>query len=575
METKNDDDVDMTVCLICRRTYTEPKLLPCGETACFDCLRAHFASSKNKCFFCNEQHEIQSLPTVKILARQCENKRSSLRNLSNEFIHNLDKIHVEAYNLREFINLPEISLTEFCADLIASIEAHRDLIITKIKKDASDLIQNVREKETSSKNKIKESLKDKKAVIEDFIDELEYFHHSWTKKVASYDLENITTTDFNKLSNACSQVSELFVDVDAAKDYLSSAVSFEKIQFVKNTGFLSEARNVLGELSMPCDGMFQSDEIKSHLFQASGFINLDKAFVEIDKKCHGHLNKGYFILQIKLDLIVCFYLDTEGNLNAIKLNNKGQVLEIYNSIFTNCAPLNFLVKYSHSTETFIIVVAIQLNKHLSRHVYVSDAETLAIQSKSMTFKQSITHVCVSDVYIFIKLTHGKYFQLAIMDMKLDILKLIHSTKFNLDSDSSYFSNMFIDNGQFIIVYQNLNKEAFFKMIPYNILLANSLDDYSSCKTIRFEDFYTDCDISRYRLDISLIVHNGYFIVYQFEKQVFKLFKIAERNVFFERTFKTDFGSNFLIIEKNPCANILLFNIKSRDLFLFDVNKLKI
>jgi hypothetical protein len=393
----------------------EPKVLPCGETACSKCL------DNEKCFFCNEQHEIQNLPTNKALARQCEQKRDKFKNLCDELLQCIDKINYAAYNLRE--NFPENRIAEEYSKVIASVETHRDLIIEKVKKNASELVQNLRNQETCSQTKIKESSKDKKAVVEDFIDELEYFYDSWTKKIANYDLESITKNDYDELSNAFSQVSDLFVDVDAAKDYLSLAVSFEKIQFVANTGILNDAHNTVGELSMPCNRSFQIDRFDDAFIYAKSVVNLDKVCRLIENRAINSINLSFFIIQTRPDLFFCFYLDIENRLNAFKFNNKGQVEEIYQSFYTNRPTLHFRVKYSFSNDKFILYTSKESpDKVSSRHVYILNADTMAIEHE-LDLKQKMVHFCLSHKHIFMVLLKEKCYQLVILDLKLNILKL--------------------------------------------------------------------------------------------------------------------------------------------------------
>jgi hypothetical protein len=181
-EINNNDEnneIDLTICLVCNQTYTNPKFLPCGETACSRCLVQRFLASENECFFCKEPHDIQHLQTNKVVARLCEQKRNSFKSLGKNLVENLEPIYKEAVDLDSSSNQPESHLTEQFSKIVASIETHRDLIVAKVNKDALALIQELKEYELKATLEVKENLKSNAGSVWDLLDELESFYKTW------------------------------------------------------------------------------------------------------------------------------------------------------------------------------------------------------------------------------------------------------------------------------------------------------------------------------------------------------------------------------------------------------------
>jgi hypothetical protein len=50
---------DAITCQLCSNAYTDPRILPCGETACNDCIE-HLADTQNDftCVFCQQKHSL-------------------------------------------------------------------------------------------------------------------------------------------------------------------------------------------------------------------------------------------------------------------------------------------------------------------------------------------------------------------------------------------------------------------------------------------------------------------------------------------------------------------------------------
>ncbi len=49
---------DLILCPRCRSVFNSPRLLPCGETLCNNCITRQANSSVIKCIMCDKMHEI-------------------------------------------------------------------------------------------------------------------------------------------------------------------------------------------------------------------------------------------------------------------------------------------------------------------------------------------------------------------------------------------------------------------------------------------------------------------------------------------------------------------------------------
>jgi hypothetical protein len=68
---KEDVDARMT-CALCSKIYNDPRMLPCGDSACYECILESiqkYQDNQFKCVFCHEIHHPCEFVSNKSLAK--------------------------------------------------------------------------------------------------------------------------------------------------------------------------------------------------------------------------------------------------------------------------------------------------------------------------------------------------------------------------------------------------------------------------------------------------------------------------------------------------------------------------
>lgn len=114
---EDEDEISRELaCRKCKRTFNDPRLLPCGETMCQRCIQEQLVQDNHgrslTCLFCNETHTIvDELPENKLIHKLIDIKSSASSSSS------LSASNVCCKELTNDLNDVLVSLERRCREL--------------------------------------------------------------------------------------------------------------------------------------------------------------------------------------------------------------------------------------------------------------------------------------------------------------------------------------------------------------------------------------------------------------------------------------------------------------------------
>ena len=128
-------------CAKCSKEFDEPRLLPCGNTVCNDCISAlTIYSNPNTnmfdCAMCFDEHmrPAKGFPIVNSLLKLIEQKPHKVYRgkVVETFQLNLDAIHNKKEQLKSDLNNGEDTIKQHCMNLRCEVHASAEKIILEI-----------------------------------------------------------------------------------------------------------------------------------------------------------------------------------------------------------------------------------------------------------------------------------------------------------------------------------------------------------------------------------------------------------------------------------------------------------
>ena len=251
-------------CPYCKNAYSDPRVLECGKSLCYDCIELLMNKEENglDCPVCLEFHHAPEngfLKNVTLGELSSTKPNDVYRGAIAEDVKTKMKIIKETTDKLNFcIYHPIDKIKEYCINLKQKVQLETELKMEKIKKFNEEFIGQIEKYEIECIEKCEID----KSLFEATINELDEFYSKWT----SY------------MSNANIDEDELKKVLDEAKKLLEYA-EMKKIEicsklFNKKLMTFNENRN---ELSSSLVGSIEYDFIKlfsSHNFQYLKEIDL-------------------------------------------------------------------------------------------------------------------------------------------------------------------------------------------------------------------------------------------------------------------------------------------------------------
>jgi hypothetical protein len=308
------DDVDEAIiCGMCDNIYKDPRVLPCGESACHECIELLIKSDTNKeflCNFCQKTHTylekegfISNCALMKLLKAKAETvyRNAKVEELKKKLVDIKSKCEEFKLSLENGVD----QVREHCIRLRNQVHLETDMLIEEVLKFNESLIADIEKYEQEcihsfniNKAATKENGFDK------FICELDQFYHDKSKYLTNFYVEDrMVKESVAKADIHLNNVDKLLKKLQFNGKVLEFRKRQNKIDktllgtlFKKSLGTINRNVDKLNELKLTND-IIESCNSSMHLFSYDNGNNF------------------------------AFYLDDESHLNLTRFDNNGHVVE--------------------------------------------------------------------------------------------------------------------------------------------------------------------------------------------------------------------------------------------------------
>jgi hypothetical protein len=205
---KDEDLSELMTCPSCNIEFGDPRILACGETICNNCVAAMYDAEKKgiHCKYCNTFHKmpLEKVAQNKFLARlikkqPCEITRGQMAKdlgLQLRVIYNKTKeFEKERYTdkekIKEYCDFIRNNINEVTRDAQACLERYKISFIDQVKQYQAES-QSRLEKEVDSNDH-----------IDEFIENLYFFHAKWIEYLKKITLDEIKLSEASQEAHEC------------------------------------------------------------------------------------------------------------------------------------------------------------------------------------------------------------------------------------------------------------------------------------------------------------------------------------------------------------------------------------
>jgi hypothetical protein len=342
------EDIDQGfICGICNNIFVDPRLLPCTESACHDCIRRMIETNPNNefdCKLCQGEHKPPSSEGFlangslsKLLKAKAGhvNRGGKMKELADKVVKIKGKCDEFKLSLDNGVN----QVREHCIRLRNQVHLETDILIEEVHKFNESLIAEIDKYEQECVDSFNNKITKEDNEFDKFLVDLTDFRSDKTRYLAEFDVEEEVVEI--ALLKADSYLKECKV-VDR---------SLKKIQF---NGKLAEFikrqtkidRALLGTLVYKSVGL---ENVQSLLLKNDILVSFDKSISLF--KCEDGYN-------------YVFYIDTNRHLNMCSFDNDGKIIkQVINALrYQDKDEYSQLIDYKvvQSSNKFIVFVRRQL-----------------------------------------------------------------------------------------------------------------------------------------------------------------------------------------------------------------------
>jgi hypothetical protein len=343
--SNQNEDVD--VCGICSKVFVDPRLLPCGETACHECIQNVIQSDPMKkefiCKFCKGRHESPpgnqgfyvNLAISKLIKANADkmNEFTSVKKLREKLAEIKVKCEEFELNLDNGVD----QLREHCIRIRNQVHLRTDRLIEEVHNFNESLIAEINKYEQECVESFDKQMKGKSDQLDSFVSELNEF-----------------------CTNQTNYLNEFKIKEKVVEEAVAKADGHLKRLKVENRGFKTMVFN--GKIIELKNFHFAigSDFIGSFEFKNVG-IGSNNSFR--DQNLSPFIFKNYktslFLFMNKCGTNFCFYISHENHLTAVSFNIDDkkitQVPNVLESINPACSLISSF-QVAESGDKFIIHV---------------------------------------------------------------------------------------------------------------------------------------------------------------------------------------------------------------------------
>ncbi len=175
----------LIICSKCNQRLDEPRVLPCGDVACFSCIASiQVINKKFDCFLCNNKHNMpdEGLPINKrLLALISMQPIGVYRGQAVEVLNeNLDDMQKKITCLKFSLNNGIDKIKEFCIDLRSSVQMATEQAIEQLNEQSDELLNEINKFEKDCTKSYQTNEKTNEDALKT-VKELELFLEKWNQ----------------------------------------------------------------------------------------------------------------------------------------------------------------------------------------------------------------------------------------------------------------------------------------------------------------------------------------------------------------------------------------------------------
>lgn len=497
-----EEDIDEAfICPICNLKFNDPRILPCGNTICQECVELIFQNYKKLfiCVICNQSHPYTNntqFPKNRALNRLISKQAKEVyRNkLVKEFKTALDLLKIKLDDLKEAkINHSE-NIREYCETVRYEIEIAAECAILEIHKNRDMLLNKV----NSYENQFLENLNkyqnqsDKKK----FIKKADEFYGSFDTIFKN------TRIDEERVSQNLIPAKNLIKEVENEIEFLKSHMNVNSMKFVVNNKS-NEPESLLGTLEI--EKFYEPNvcvNLKKHFETHGNTQDMTKTFIS-------RLNNGDFIIAQKI---------SNQNVILFRINHKNKVVNTTNVLIEN----DFQIT-NNGIRIFLkiddnILKSFDNNLKILKERKISKIENSILASNSsyifvitnkfinVFFTKNLNYILCLNLnkmnsnlpfYVPFKISEAKVYDEKFFFFSKSSLKIIDCFEGNLVNEISIKAQSFsISNGRIIFLDESSNRFVFYD-INGNYESTLNLDSNIKAHNLKFIENNFNWEISLY------------------------------------------------------------------------------
>ena len=443
-------------CSKCSKEFDEPRLLPCGNTVCNECILTLTNKKKSnsntfQCTICADEHLIPSkgFPINKSLLKVIEQKPKEVfrGKVVEEFKLNLEIISKKKERFEFQLNNGIDTIKEKCMNLRCDVHASSEKAILRIVNFTDSMISEINKYEneciSSFQTTSHQSKVDQKKIFEQLIKQVDKFHIEWSNYLKNLQLNEDSVLKANNFG--LTLLKKLNEDEIILKNFI---YDYKFIEFKANT--VEMEKNILGSIIYTQVNRFQFKETISlknveHLKNTS----VDSIVVDIDEDG---------------SIILYFYYMNQTILYSLKLNKNLKLKVIHYKVISNYLEIPSKKKMEKRKSLENNFVPKVFKKYKDKILTLNNQNSIEILNKNYEVIFKGAHE-VSGPFIFCMNEENLFFllfnQLKIMILKQEYLH--RHNAYNICSDVDYIYNNDYNNDISYQVYQSTdpNKPFYF------------------------------------------------------------------------------------------------------------------
>jgi hypothetical protein len=307
------EDIDQEFfCGICDNIYKNPRVLPCSESACHECIQSLIQSDSNKefdCNFCHKKHTLpdsEGFPLNGVLMRLLKARAGYVfRNPQiDELKSKLDEIKSQCDELKLGLDNGVDQVREYCTRLRNQIHLETDVVIEEAHKFNEGLIAEIDKFEQECVDSFDKNMEKKNENADELVTELNDFYFDKIKFLSEFKIdETVVEEVITKADSHCKKVK--IENRSLKKIQFNGRI----VKFKKSTHKID--RTLLGTLVYKSLNSYV-DSLNEVTFTNDVITNYESN-INIFK----HQNGNNF----------AFYVDINRNLSMTSFDNGGNVLK--------------------------------------------------------------------------------------------------------------------------------------------------------------------------------------------------------------------------------------------------------